>query len=1147
MDSKLETSKHRWQRGFWSLIVTQFQGAFSDCTLKNLVIFIILGMGLPSGKRDALVPIVGALFALPFILFSMTGGYFADRYSKRSVTIGVKIFEICVMLFAFGGLALKNLPIELAGVFLMGVHSAIFGPSKYGLLPEILPEKRLSWGNGIIELGTFGAIVLGTTFGAVLSDLFRGRQGWSGIILIALAIGGLAMSFGISRLPAAAPQKKFRANFLADLFAQIQVMRQDRVLWLAMVGNTYFAFLATLLQFNIILYGKDILRLGDTQNGYLQASIALGIGLGSVAAGYLSGGKIEYGLVPLGSLGLSAFSLLLGVPGISFGQFAACLAALGFFGGFFIVPVAALLQHKPEKEKKGGVLAAANLLSFIGVFVASGVYYLLISVAHLSPGTVFLCSAALTLAGTGYVLYLLPDSFLRLVLWMVTHSLYRIRVLGRDNIPERGGALFVCNHLSMVDAMFLLASTDRFVRFIMFKDNYEKPLIKPLARILGVIPISSHQRPRDLIKSLQDSTDAIKRGEVVCIFAEGEVTRTGQMLPFQRGFERIMKDVEAPIIPVALDGVWGSIFSFADGRYYWKFPRRIPYPVTVCFGAPMPARSTPNEVRQAVQELHSDAWIERKKEMFSLQRSFIQTARRHPFRFAMADSDGKQINFYNALARTLFLTRRLAPKWRLHDIGSERQMVGILLPPSTAGALVNFAALLAGKIPVNLNYTSSQESLNACIKQANLKSVLTSQAFLDRLKLNLPSQVLLLEEIAARPTAIEKLRAAVLTLLAPARWLNRFSSENGEAEVDQLATIIFSSGSTGEPKGVMLTHYNINSNIQQLAQVFGLHKDDRVLGILPFFHSFGFTATLMLPAALGVGVVYHPNPLDAKTIGPLVRERKVSFLLATPTFLQFYLRACVAQDFGGLRLVMAAAEKLPERVAAAFEEKFGIRPIEGYGCTECSPAATVNTHDFRAAGYRQVGTKRGKIGHPLPGMSVRIVSPETGALLPIGEAGLLLLHGPNVMRGYLGNPQKTAEVVRDGWYNTGDIAALDEDGFLEIRDRLSRFSKIGGEMVPHIKIEEKLHEIAGVTEQTFAVTGVPDESKGERLVVLHTAIESKLKDIQEKLGTAGLPNLWVPRVNQFYRVEKIPVLGTGKMDLRNIREQALKLSAAPLS
>jgi acyl-[acyl-carrier-protein]-phospholipid O-acyltransferase/long-chain-fatty-acid--[acyl-carrier-protein] ligase len=356
--------------------------------------------------------------------------------------------------------------------------------------------------------------------------------------------------------------------------------------------------------------------------------------------------------------------------------------------------------------------------------------------------------------------------------------------------------------------------------------------------------------------------------------------------------------------------------------------------------------------------------------------------------------------------------------------------------------------------------------------------------------------------------------------------------------------VIFSSGSTGDPKGVMLSHFNVGSNIEQLEQVFGLDRKDGVVGVLPFFHSFGFTGTLCLPAMCGVGVVYYPNPLDPKAIGPLVNQYGLTFLLATPTFLQLYLRGCSPEHFGSLRVVMTGAEKLPERLAFAFEEHFGIRPFEGYGCTECAPAVAVNTLDFRAAGFRQVGAKRGKIGHPLPGMCVRIVDPENGSVAPLGQPGLLLVRGPNVMQGYLGRPEKTAEVMREGWYVTGDIATMDEDGFLQITDRLSRFSKIGGEMVPHVRIEERLHEFASAAEQTFVVTALPDEKKGERLVVFHKLAEQQLEACLEKLARCDLPNLWKPRADQFFHVDSFWYLGSGKLDLRRTREEALARNAA---
>ncbi len=1134
-----EAAEKPWKLSFWSLIVTQFQGAFSDNALRYLVIYLIVSSGIPSDERDLLVPLAGALFALPFILFSMAGGYLADRLSKRTVTIGVKYFEILVMLIAGAGLTFRILPLQFTAIFLMGVHSAVFGPSKYGLMPELLPEKRLSWGNGVLELATFVAIISGTVTGAMMSEQFREAQHWSGFVFLLLAGFGLSTSYGINRIPAAAPSKKFRVNFLSDLLAQVRLIRRDRVLYLSVIGNTYFWFLGALLQFNIVLYGSDILHVGETEGGYLQAATAIGIGIGSLAAGYLSGNKIEYGLIPLGSIGLTLFGSLLYRSGLSFGAVALNLAMLGFFSGFFIIPISAIIQHRPNKDSKGGVLAATNLLSFIGVFLASAVWYGMKTLVHFDPPTIFLASALITLIGTMYVLTILPDMLLRFLLWLFTHSVYRIKVTGRDNIPDKGGALFVCNHLSFVDGLLLIASTDRFVRFIMYKGIYDLPFVKPFVRIMGAIPISSQLRPREMLRSLQEASDAIKRGEVVCIFAEGQITRIGQLLPFRRGLTRIMKDVHAPIIPVCLDGVWGSIFSYEKGRFLWKRPHRLAQPVTVSYGKPMPPNTLPFDIRQTVQELNTDVWHFRKKRMKLLHRSFVNTARRSPFRFAMADMRTKRLTFGKALIQTIFLARRLRKEW------DNQQMVGILLPPSIAGALVNFAALLMGKIPVNLNYTASNETIASCARQCGLRTVVTSKAFLERITVSIPGKTILLEDLVQHPRRSEKLAAACMAFLLPAPLLEKNLGRMNRVTLDDLATVIFSSGSTGDPKGVMLTHYNIASNIQQMGQIFAFHRKDRILGILPFFHSFGFTATIMVPAALGVGVIYHPNPFDAQVIGERVRDYAITFLLATPTMLQAYMRRCPPEDFGSLQFVMAGAEKLPERVAQMFEDVFGIRPVEGYGCTECSPVVAVNTHDYRAAGFRQVGAKRGKIGHPLPGLSVKIVDPDTMQPLPVGQPGMLLVKGPNVLKGYLGRPEQTAEVLIDGWYVTGDIAALDEDGFLQITDRLSRFSKIAGEMVPHIRIEEKLHELAGVSEQTFAVTGVPDESKGEHLIALHTLDEERLQRCLEKLKTADIPNLWKPK--QFFRVDALPYLGTGKLDLKKVKEVALEKTASAQS
>jgi acyl-[acyl-carrier-protein]-phospholipid O-acyltransferase / long-chain-fatty-acid--[acyl-carrier-protein] ligase len=1133
----MSESKPNWRRGFWSLIATQFQGAFNENALKFLTIYLVLALVRDKAQRDQLEFLVGVLFAAPFILFSLSGGYLADRFSKRSVTIWTKLFEIAVMLLAVLALAGANFPLALAAIFLVCTQGALFGPSKYGLLPELLPADKLSWGNGVLELGTFLGIIAGSVCGALLADTFKGHQIYSGALLFAFTAVGLLCSLGISRVPAADPTKKFNALSLIDVWSPMELIRRDRVLWLAVLGNTYFFFVAALLQFNIFLYGQDVLHLDSTHGGFLQAAVAIGIGVGSLTAGFLSGGKIEYGLIPLGALGMTVLGLGLAIPGLTFEAVLVLLAGLGFAGGFFIVPISALIQHIPEEEHKGGVLGAANWLSFVGVGVASGAYYAVSHWLHLSPGAIFLWASIATLAATGYVLYLLPDSLVRLLLWIATHTLYRLDIVGRERVPAKGGALLVPNHVSMADAAFLIASLDRPVRFLMFRGSYDHPLVKPFAKMLRVIPIASDQGPREMIHSLREATQALQNGELVCIFPEGQMTRIGQMLPFRRGMERVIKGVDVPIIPVHLDGVWGSIFSFAGGKFLWKLPRHLPYPVRVTFGEPLPATATSTQARQAVQNLGAEAFARRKQRMHTLPHSFVHTARRHPLRFAMADGQTPRLNFFSVLVRTMFLARRLRTHWK------RQEMVGILLPPSIPGALVNLAAMLMGKVPVNLNYTVSNETLASCAEQCNLKTIVTARAFLERVHIHPPAETIFIEDVAQAPKLTERVACALAALLLPVRALTRFAGGERVPGLDDLATIIFSSGSTGEPKGVMLTQYNLASNVEQVDQVFLLRPDDRIMGILPFFHSFGFTATLCLPAAVGVGVVFHPNPLDSRLIGALVNKYAVTFLLATPTFLNAYLRRCTPEEFGSLRFVMAGAEKLPERIAVAFEDHFGIRPLEGYGCTECSPVVTVNTIDFRAASFRQVGAKRGSIGHPLPGITVKIIDPETLEPLGVDAPGLLLVRGPNVMQGYLNRPDKTAEVLREGWYNTGDIATLDEDGFLRVTDRLSRFSKIGGEMVPHIKVEEKLQELAGASEQMFVVTAVPDEKKGERLIVLHTLSEEQLEECLAGLAKSDLPALWRPRPDQFVRIEKLPYLGTGKLDLRKARELALETSA----
>ncbi len=396
------TAAPNWRTGFWALIVTQFQNAFNDNAIKFLVIYIIVAMNFPNDQRENLIFLIGALFAVPFLLFSMVGGNLADRYSKRTVVIGTKLMEIGVMAVTIAGLWMRSLPVECAAVFLISSQSALFGPSKYGLLPELVPDNKLSWANGIIELGTFLASIVAVIAAGFLAEHFRGREEIAGAILLGCTLFGLATSFGITRVPAADPAKKIRANPIGDLMVQMKTIVADKILRRAILGNSYLFFLAALLQFTIVIFGHDVLRVDESHISFLQAAVAIGIGIGSVAAGYLSRGKIEYRLIPIGSLGMTIFAALLYLFGVTMNSAATLLALLGFFGGFFAVPLNAAIQHRPDPSDKGGVIAAANFWSFVGIFLAAGAYNLFSARLHQSAAAIFLDGAILTTLMTVY-------------------------------------------------------------------------------------------------------------------------------------------------------------------------------------------------------------------------------------------------------------------------------------------------------------------------------------------------------------------------------------------------------------------------------------------------------------------------------------------------------------------------------------------------------------------------------------------------------------------------------------------------------------------------------------------------------------------------------------------------------------------------
>jgi len=711
----------------------------------------------------------------------------------------------------------------------------------------------------------------------------------------------------------------------------------------------------------------------------------------------------------------------------------------------------------------------------------------------------------------------------RWVAQMVLRLLYRIRVRGAEHIPARGPALLIANHVSYLDPLLLRLCVAAPSRFMVNQSCVER--LGVMAGLIGPIAsVEGHER-----QALEQVRAELQRGGVVGIFPEGDITPTGHLLGFRFGWEAVAAETGAAVVPVHLDGLSGSLWSYRDGGLVER-PPQLRTPVTVSFGRPLPPGVRASDVREAILELAAEAAGQRLDRHDRLERRFISVAKRRWRQLAIADSTGRELNFGRCLIAAMLLAgwlKRRAPA---------EPMIGIMLPATAGAALANFGVLLAGKTPVNLNFSAGREAMDAAIRQCGLKTILSAGSFLEKARLEAPPGTVLLEEVSEGFSPLRKLGAAVAARLAPS-WL--LARRYGGRSVNDTATVIFSSGSTAEPKGVVLSHANIASNIDSLRSIFRLRPEDRVIGVLPFFHVFGFTCTLCFPLTYGYSAIYHPNPTDARTIGELTARYRGTLLMATPTFFGQYLRRCEPEEFRTLRYVIAGGEKLPLWLARAFEEKFGVALLEGYGVTETSPVIAVNVPDLRP-GERHVRThKPGTVGRPIPGVAVRVVDPSTGEPLPVGSEGLLLVKGPCCMVGYLNQPERTREVFREGWYATADIGSVDDEGFLSITDRLSRFSKIGGEMVPHVRIEQAVSE--ALDGAPCVVMATPDPGRGERLVVMYTHRDVSAAELWRRLQRSGLPKLWIPKQEDLFFVEELPPpLPSGKLDLRRLRALAME-------
>ena len=875
----------------------------------------------------------------------------------------------------------------------------------------------------------------------------------------------------------------------------------------------------------------------------VMALVGVGIMVGSALVGRLSHNHINLTLVPIGAIAVAAGLLL--VPQLTDMRLqAAAFFTVGVGGACAIIPLSALLQFNTDQNHLGRMLAGYN-------FCEKGVMLLALALtatfAYLGLDGQWLLwvLAAVGVVGAIAAVILLPQALIRRLLGSLFRVKYRLEVLGFDNLPAEGkGALLLGNHISWLDWAIIQLACPRHITFVMERAIYERWYLKWFLDLYGVIPVSSGGSR----SAMTEVARRLNRGEVVCLFPEGAISSNGHLAEFKRGYEHACKQVDGDvsIVPFYLRGLWGSRFSRSTEKMRSLRDEGLQRDVIVAFGKPMTIESRTAQVKAAVRELSIRAWQQHTETLTPVAQSFVRMAKSLPNEWAIADVQGQPLSHRRLLTACTLFSRRLAKV--------ESQNLGIMMPTSSAGAIANMASLMAGKTVVNLNFTASIESLHSALAQAEVDTIVTAHQFVTKLKargidvapLFEGRTILYMEDIKAQFSKAQALSTLAMIAVTPTFLLERMICK--PAALDDTAAILFSSGSEGAPKGVMLSHRNLMANLKQVSDVLNVQERDCLMATLPSFHAFGLTVTTLLPLVEGVPVVCHPDPTDAVNIAKGVAKYQATVMFATSTFLRIYTRNRKLHPlmFESLRVAVAGAEKLDPQVRQAFESKFHVPIVEGYGCTETTPVAAVNLPDVMNTAWWtvQVGNKPGTVGMALPGSTARVVDPETLEDLPTGEDGLILIGGSQIMKGYLNDPDKTAQAVfeQDGirWYKTGDKGHVDEDGFITIVDRYSRFAKLGGEMVSLTAVEQSVRKCLQAPELPLVAVNMPDAKKGEKVVLL---VEGELEpgEMRQQLVDGGMAALMLPA--EIHPVAQVPVLGSGKTDFANSRKLALSLAS----
>lgn len=1139
--------------GLFTFLAVAFLNAFVDLGHK-IIIQNTIFKNYDGPELIVLSSIVNALILLPFILMFTPTGYIADKYANNKV---IRISSWA----AFGLTILITFAyyqgwfwVSFGMTFLLALQSAFYSPAKYGYVKCLVGNRRLTQANGLLQAATTTGILLGTLFFSILfEEIIVGFQitdkdsliamiaplGW---VLIALTSIQVIFAY---RLPATDKCNDDMCFEWNDYFRgktqakNIRLVRKHPYIWLSICGLAVFWGISQVVFATYPAYAKEFL--GYTNTAVIQGLMAfagIGVMIGSVIAGRVSRDHIETGLVPVGTIGVTLSIVFIRAFDSVFMQ-ASVFLFLGIMAGFIVVPLNALMQYHANKDQLGRVLATSNLIQFsvmLLFLVATSVFgYYNFGSTGILWGLAFI-----SLFGAIYTIFKAPESLLRFVISRVFAARYRMKVLDFENLPHSGGVLLLGNHISWVDWALVQIASPRPLNFVIERGYYERWYLKGVLNLFGAIPINS----ADSEGSLNRINQLLRDNKAVCLFPEGTISRTGQLSEFKHGYKFAIKDTGAIIVPFYLHGLWGSRFSRSSG--FFKDCRQSGFKrdIVVAFGKPMSANTTPGQLKRRVFDLSFTSWQKYSKTLDSIPISWLKTAKRMSFQMSATDIMGDPVSHYKFITAVFGFSSLIKKK-------SPEQNIGILVPASVGGAICNMAVLALGKTVVNLNFTASPEAIQGAVKKAQIKSIYTSRKFIRKLndrginiKEILPDTTFYcLEELKTELSKGKMLLTLIGVMLLPARLLQLIYIKRTKPE--DTAAILFSSGSEGTPKGVELSHLNLAVNSRQVADTLNTRENDTVMSTLPTFHAFGLLATTLMPLSEGIPIVCHPDPTDVVTIAKGVARNHATLLFGTSTFLRLYTLNKKAHPLmlKSLRLVIAGAERLNPDTRSAFTLKFNQQILEGYGTTETSPVASVNIPDELDTRHwkPQTGNKLGSVGMALPGTSFRIVDPDTLEELPTGEDGLILIGGPQIMKGYLLDAEKTKEVIvnidNQRWYRSGDKGHLDRDGFLIIVDRYSRFAKLGGEMVSLSAVEEKIREaLGGDPDLDLVAVNLPDTKKGETITLL-IGNEMKAKDIKKTLLDVKMNPLMIP--SKFINVEAIPKLGSGKTDFATSRKVAL--------